>query len=1300
MSSFFNIALFLLVGHILAERCQNEEPLPTHLTFNALNDFHLHGEFRFSFNSSSYISFELKEESYFRVSVNEHNLADIDIYLHNDRNETLDFSMNLFRQEMIAKLLPIGKYSIFLETFSIDIKDDELHLICQQITMEIAISPKTLTHTRRNQISFPHGQFLPTIDLSALDVGGIVTFDSSDPTNLNKDLYNIQSYNESSSNSKQFVSIHHFEIDLKLKPGTKPIFELEFSLGFDFLNAGSLFLLLDEADEHGNPKCKMDEVTQNDDRLCLVGSSLAQNHNSLRTTLSPGKYSLWIFDKIDRRFPDLLTPAARKPDPITFYYRISQSKSEETIVSCDASPLPTSLNVPGLIDDTGYLSFREKVLLDLSKTSETSKFIVYSPFYFRLWAEPHRIDLDFEVIDSDNNTLAKTFQGSWETESVMLSLEANKEYTLVMTYFGSFDSVFCESILMEIYIQPKTPHYTMNYCQTAAETVFYTQNITNLTFGRTFNSYQANMFHFWKTDNHTESIYVLNISAQRDMILTVNLAAHFLSGLTLQFETITRSGSVMFTAPTVRDGFYFRHYIANNTLYRLHLSGMEHQIGANLRDFPRCVMYSLSYNLYTGNNISTQLPCKYRQFPRTLNTAQFLEASNRIHFQDVFRVFGYRDLNLSVNVYKQVRNITFIVKQRSLLRVVSEEKLISPIDTDFELIEDNITVREASSDEHEERLIHILVPGKSYKLSVIMYADYARLSGCEGVNLELEIAPVQSGDPAKCSVSLPPNTIDLSSTSKVITPISKSFSFQQFVKIPFVTNMSFTIPEIAESMFMKIELRYDFLWSDLSLLLAEDAYEGNTIAVGTNAYNKNQLTTRLLPGKYRLFITEAAAIEKDELQRCAEFYLMISFAPARQSSLPISNDKACTILPFSHSLNVVTGLSPLNSFSFHDQRTFRLPLNKHEDDILLVITEDSYLRVFVPPFNHFDVDVFVHTTDEDGEQQDEVAHSGQFYDEENIFVELKAGKYRLKFKYFFVPEGKTCLGFPAEYGIVTKKYFNDAYSNLVPSSKCSSNSASWNSNITYSNNVQSLEFYRSLSQKNFSIVKSFHVVLNTILRATLDYTFMPGHLYFRLIGTNIGSPFMSSPINRTFPALLGDNQAFFDHLLYPGDYQLVVDDFSNYSSSLTTCTKFTISYQLDFNIPPEYCDDADVLPTDLYSFRGRSTPYGGPQDVSTGEIYISNRHFMIPPDDYEHEILFKIRKPSWIRVWAKVEEGTQQDIDFWIYSNSSKKRIIGSAMGSDHVESHTQLLMPQSEPYLLVVYVFSRAREDCTFFSF
>jgi hypothetical protein len=413
---------------VTSKRCQDEEPLPAFIDFNGLGNYHLHGEFKTNFSSVDTIDFTTTQDSYIRIVLNELDVADVDILLMRG-DVIVGHSMNVFEQEMIAEVLPRGHYTIEFHTFAFaaHLGADEIAAMCQSITVEVAISPVALTRQRRKALPATYsmiGQVLPpAFDFSSISSVS-VEFDSTKDA-ATRDRYNVQVRANQTGELDQLFAVQRWDFQILHNPGSSPMFQLEVSLGYDFLTGGSLFLLLDQADADGHPQCQYGDLGSGSSnatsrRPCKVGQNLVQNVNTIKTQLSSGNYSLWIFDRVGRRFRDE-NATQRSPDPISFYLSLKQNNLKENLMSCDAVPLPGNLNVPGLVDETGYVSFRRDVLLNLDAKMERTRFTVDGPSLFRIWSEPHRVDIDFHLYENGIEIARSTLGTLYSTSFFLLS---------------------------------------------------------------------------------------------------------------------------------------------------------------------------------------------------------------------------------------------------------------------------------------------------------------------------------------------------------------------------------------------------------------------------------------------------------------------------------------------------------------------------------------------------------------------------------------------------------------------------------------------------------------------------------------------------------------------------------------------------------------------------------------------------------------------------------------------------------------------------------------------------------------
>eukprot|EP01125_Pyxidicula_operculata_P010688 TRINITY_DN351_c0_g2_i3.p1 TRINITY_DN351_c0_g2~~TRINITY_DN351_c0_g2_i3.p1 ORF type:complete len:2844 (-),score=811.49 TRINITY_DN351_c0_g2_i3:165-8696(-) len=581
----------------------------------------------------------------------------------------------------------------------------------------------------------------------------------------------------------------------------------------------------------------------------------------------------------------------------------------------------------------------------------------------------------------------------------------------------------------------------------------------------------------------------------------------------------------------------------------------------------------------------------------------------------------------------------------------------------------------------------------TYVFKVTYSADFATLPSCKTWNLEFEIAPISSSTPSTidCTESLPETTIYVPTTQ--ILEKEQQYAFRQ-------TNKSFSHKlrfDITTFTYMRAILFYDFVWSDLTLRLTSN---DTLVAFGINQYNENEISgVALQPGSYVLEIFESQPLEQEELRRCTEFTFSYGFAPMKDPSRTSTSSTTytgCSDLYFPPRLDAIFGFSDLSGQQLHMTRDVLMNVDDKKHTSEFTIKQTSYFRVLVPP-HKVDIDLTLEKKVVD--DYTSIARSWG-YAEESIFTTLTEGDYRLKLMYrpnykndFYFPDKDDCISFPIELSITPVTY---ADTSLVDSSSACVEPTlpvKMEPNVLYQQN-----FARPLSTKSYSV--KLTVLEAGLFQSYINYVFPLGGLYVELVGTNIFSQYLSAPANRTYYANIGTGYAFFDEVLYPGDYELVFSDKGNYSSfSPQKCTIFSLGYQYQPTvIPNNYCDDADRLPTDLYSEKGGSKPFGGLQNPD-GSVHISGSHFLMPEKNSHSNILFKVKSKSWVRFWAS-SEGAKNDVDFLLWKNSNKTQLVEAAVGLQSVESHISVLEPQDDDYLLDFYVFDRSEEDCTYVSF
>lgn len=602
----------------------------------------------------------------------------------------------------------------------------------------------------------------------------------------------------------------------------------------------------------------------------MIGSNQGLNLHVISTILASGNYTLWFWDWTASRLPRSNSVA----DPFSFELSISQVHGDETFVSCNALSLPSDWNQPGLIDETGFMSFREDALLNLDSKRESATFRVTTPSLFRAWAEPHRIDVDLELLGETGRVLGRTYQGQGIEESLVLELQPNRNYTFAMRYFTTGKAQFCETLLLEIMIKPLAPLFSFNPCQSQSNVLLpafpdFDTISTNVVMP------SQNYLYYWTGNHHIDVISQARITLRRDMQLTAILASSFIEGISLQLRAL--NGSAVMHQPRTqssRNEQTLRVILMAGSSYVLTIRGGPHQYSANQTNFSRCAVFSFFLNL-EPIYMPSILPCPgHPALPTDLSVPKYFGSSNQVHFQDSFRILFGPGL-------QSQHTITFRVRARSLFRAYTEPRKANDVEIEFSLFENGMQLVHPSARAFdEEKITSVLLPDRTYTFEIGFFANFLLLRPCATFNLEVAIVPISGDSPVACSPRLPPPGFMIhQNRSNSEFSITEKYIFEQSTSA-FIAQ----IPLIVESssVFARVLLSYDFVWSDLSVRILSP--EGSLIVLGENDFNKNQILPLRLPrGTYTIQIFEPAPFHQVGLHRCVSFEFMV-----RTQSSPIS----------------------------------------------------------------------------------------------------------------------------------------------------------------------------------------------------------------------------------------------------------------------------------------------------------------------------------------------------------------------------------------------------------------------------
>ena len=905
-------SLFLFLT--LVERCQEEIPLPKVLALHN-NELHLHGPYRAPLAEKSEIKFVLSVPSYFRFYMAEHDVVDMDVELLDSQSSLLDLSMAVGGEEMMSQKLASGSYTIVFTPFVVDEEVDRNNL-CESLDLEIAISPVTVADTRVAKLPNFGPTFIPPLSSQTIDSylshGTAFAYDST--SDQSSELFNVAINKTDFGFMPKFLA--HWSFDLIPQPGTNPLFDFEAILGYNFLTSGNLRLLLDNSnDTSGYPPC---EIALDVDGECKRGRNLIENAYVVQTKLGPGSYTLWLFEMPDRRVTEVTN------HPFSFKLNIQQMHGAETFLSCPVLSLPPTLVAPGLIDSTGYLHFREDILIDLAQQEQRTSFSVNSEFLMRIWTEPHRVDIDIIFRKVNGTTIVRTFRTLGHSESIIVKGEANEEYEIVFKFYGRYDAVFCESFLLELLIQPVTPLYTFDYCSLASNTskpvLSSLDRVSEkVTLPRTEYRYT------WDPERrHDDVIISVPIITTKDMILKVNVESHFFAGLDLIVITNSNSTRRATHASTYRGGLKLSHILSAGLNHTFVLRGGPHSgVGPDVSFFPSCAFFSFEFSLSPVEIFAPILRCPTNRLPLQLDSPSYFGSSNRVHYQALLTVPPV------LAPFETEDSMQFSVRTRSLFRAYTESRVLNghDLDIDFMLIEDGVPVEHEVKEEGEEKITYILNPGKHYVFKTVFFADFSKLPPCVDWNIEWEVAPVDGLAPSgPCTTILPSSDTIFIRNLRSEWTLSETYAFSQsdealLLRIPIVVENDDSTVDV---IYFRSVVFYNFVWSDLFIRLLDS--NEDVVTMGQNAFDKNEiLSIQLTSGNYTLEIFEPEALETVELHHCSQFALFLGVAPhfANQIQIEIEEQEECPFVGSFHSWNNPSALSVLSDNTFHDARSFK-----------------------------------------------------------------------------------------------------------------------------------------------------------------------------------------------------------------------------------------------------------------------------------------------------------------------------------------------------------------------------------------
>jgi len=1221
-------------------KCSFEE-LPTHLNSLAYltldEEVHLHGEYRVNISEwEKQTYFELQRESVFRVYVAPH-ASDVDLWLYNITGEEAPpnighSSLNIGTEEVIRKTLPAGNYSIRFAFFGVWIGNYDPQE-CDTLVLELEIVPKDRLLSRTNPYRCPSQQTLPDISMQPLETGQSVTYNSD--TNAPTTIMNVRLASSTDPSAVTFVKGYNFTIP---SMQDRPLWKLEATLGTEFILGGSLSMLL-----HLQKEAPIIDCTWLGN--CTVGERHKINENILRTVLTPGDYTLWIIDSIGEKDSSLIPGGCV---PFSFSFSLTTEAMRESFLTCEAPHLPDSL-LPGLFDyPPGYFHYRESVLLDLSEREHEMNLVVDTPSYFRVLTAEHRVDIDLELKNIGTGETEGSYKFEGE-ESIIAKLQPGN-YNLTISYFGNYDLRFCETFDLEIALSPISLYSRLpQTCTTSPPDLSTLQSLLDRNGTYRLDPSKAIYTFNFEANYEKRNIASYNFTVGTQTAFKGILGDDFLTG-DLEMQLINYNDQMQMTRrfSKHRRNMEVLTEILEAGSYTLVISTGPSQ-KSGIQGFPACATYSLELDIKPLSTASTCWP--YLSLPKDLNNVQYLGVNGIVHVQDQFLAPFTR----GSTAWIRSERVRFKVVDPSFFRIWTE---VNHIDVDFYLYETGRLSPVASTIgvNEEEEILYKLEANKQYEL-LVNYYHYSHSAAenfvdpdCFLVNLQFAIVPLADylARISTCEDSLPGQDLIPPYSPTQTTFFSENQYFFTQTSAALLVELPFTVAP-GDFLLFRADLRYNFLWSDLDLRLVMG---NDTLAYAKGEFDHMDLETTLLnPGDYILQIYEVADFELVELHSCQSFYLMIGYEVQSRGTPSFSSLAGCPSYPLPASLNSIGQLSALTGYKSHFVRNALVDVSARRSFIEFNLDKPSLFSMFIPRHPVIDVDITLRSGKRSDSTTWRVIKVNNGVIEESMINKLDVGPYFLEFKFYGqdfapLPNPSDCVYFPIEFSIVPTLDYLDRINNLTTA--CSTTFPT--SIVT---NVASHNMYqRNMTQLTPSFEKTLSFALEepALFHFVIEFPFVAGAgLSLDLVG-NVDEG-LSVPVTRTYYSELGYNRAYFGRILEKGTYNLTIHDpfptdAGSSRDNKVVCSPYMVHYNIKTtDLPVNFCDDTQLLPTDLFTTNGGSIPYGGPQDSADGTVHIWGEQFL--EDDSngrDHDILFKIMVPSYVRLFAKM--GADDDIDF------------------------------------------------------
>eukprot|EP01104_Vermistella_antarctica_P016314 TRINITY_DN5531_c0_g3_i1.p1 TRINITY_DN5531_c0_g3~~TRINITY_DN5531_c0_g3_i1.p1 ORF type:complete len:2899 (+),score=777.51 TRINITY_DN5531_c0_g3_i1:457-8697(+) len=670
---------------------------------------------------------------------------------------------------------------------------------------------------------------------------------------------------------------------------------------------------------------------------------------------------------------------------------------------------------------------------------------------------------------------------------------------------------------------------------------------------------------------------------------------------------------------------------------------------------PECVAFNFLFSVDALATDNATNACLYfgEPVPNTFNSQRYLSSSREFVFQSPeFRVVSDQ-CALDHNIHA----IHLTVAEPSVLRFFVEEHAV---DVDLYLygkVEDSkgnmVKTLLATSNNGfgAETLLAKVEPDVEYTVELIYFCwgfqPDPNMATCFYIDMEYAIEPIESL-PAVCLTDdvWPPK---IPKKSLPGTPYKfdsgmgsgDNLHFQQRGDEMRSHESKFSLDEAAN---VRVEVTYDFVKADLVLEIRNTNTDDSF--VGTNWADRNVLLVKgLAAGSYVLTIKEPAP-PLEETLGCASF----GYSIVIESSLVSLREMLTSINPLPLTLNTINQLAYADNARMAGE--FYIGDAKNDfwnmwDSMVFSVEEKSFVRVTLtfPSGLEYDYEpeIELYRCDKpvDGVWNNCGLHGSVEGDDaaaQAIFEVDEAGTFEL---YLGAPYISDVLDY-----VKTSAYINLA---IEPVADLQKHIEASGEGISAGDCVDSVIPPIAINKAGAYAMRHDDLQLSAERRAqslvfqTLDFTLE----YDSVVFVSLGSYFIldemwfslrdgadSIDITTALKPTPNGNELQMTEFLVAGDYSISLGQYELLDSSLGLdhCTHYSLSLYIrkpTASAAQTPCVTQYILPTDLFTLVGGSTPYGGPVDSITGALDFHGSQFLQPdPTEVGGDIAVEMVKIS------------------------------------------------------------------------